>query len=1137
MESAEAVIPEVGEYRLVRSLDGRAESSTFLAHDRALDRAVVLRFLPPEAAARRRLLAAARALARVAHPAVCAVHRVNAEGRRPFVVLEYAEGVPLGALGAPLGTLSIVAMGRALGGALAALHAAGLAHGAVRASHIVASVDGEPRLMGLGAARAGADAEARAADVIALVTVLAELAEPDLRAQLAPLANAKAPSAEGLLAALDALDGRASRGVELVELAESPYLGLEPFGVAHAGRFFGRQAPLARALAWLRSQPWVVVAGPAGSGKSSFARAGIAAAIARGNLGERARWDVAVVEPGSRPLAALAAALAQHLSCEADPLVALLRAKPAFAARLLRARPDVGLVVLIDPLDDLFATVDAAEREAFLASLESFGAMAPGLRVVMTLQSALLERIGELTGAGRDLMAATQMLPAMRDAELREAIVGPARARGFEFETPAMVDALAREASSAPEELPLLEFALAELWEARDTGRRVLPEAALGRMGGAAQALARHGEVVLASLGAEARREARRLLVQLARGPASREALLDSGATGRAARDALGALARGRLVVVGETCKLAHVRLAEVWQRLRGWVLEASAERAQAARLRAAALEWRRLGRGAEGLLGAKRLAEVSDAAGLPIGDDERAFVAASRAAVRRTGRRSVALAVGLLLLAVTVGVGAWGVAARRHRAAVDAVVAEALALQDRAEVIARDAADIRAKALELFDADDPGPAEELWKQTLAREADADRARQEVGAALERALAIEPRHAAARARYADLVLTRLLAAERLHEPTLVTALRGHLGLYDDGSRAGWLMAPGHVTFDTDPPGGTVTLSRYRDPGDGHLVEADATTVAAGQPRALEMGSYLAVATLRGRYATRYPFTVERGEQRAIRISLPRVEDVPESMIYVPAGRFLYGSGDDEATRRLLTHQPMRPVELPAFLVARQETTWGEYLTFLRALPATEREARRSPLVRLDEAGRATLSWRGKTLAEGDPYCLPPEPCADWRKLPVASVSRDDVEAYAVWLATSGRLPGARLCADREWERMARGADDRRFVWGEARPRGDDACSVDTFGGEASRAGWCSPGAHPSARSPFGADDAAGNVWEWTAGTPDKAQPGLAAVRGAGWTEFGFLLAVANRELTSVASRTRAYGVRLCATPR
>jgi len=250
-----AVLPELGEYRLVRPLDGRAESSTFLAHDRALDRAVVLRFLPREAAARRTILAAARGLARVEHPALCAVHRVSGDGVRPFVVLEYADGVRLDALGVPLDRARVLSMGRALGGALAALHAAEIAHGAVRPSHIVVSADGDTRLMGLGAARVRANAKARAADVIALAKLLAAHAEPAVSASLAPLATAKGPTAEGLLAALDALDGRAARGVDL---EDNPYRGLEPFGVAHVDRFFGRQAPLARALTWLRSEPQLI---------------------------------------------------------------------------------------------------------------------------------------------------------------------------------------------------------------------------------------------------------------------------------------------------------------------------------------------------------------------------------------------------------------------------------------------------------------------------------------------------------------------------------------------------------------------------------------------------------------------------------------------------------------------------------------------------------------------------------------------------------------------------------------------------------------------------------------------------------------------------------------------------------------
>src|SRR6185503_18629583 len=92
--------------------------------------------------------------------------------------------------------------------------------------------------------------------------------------------------------------------------------------------------------------------------------------------------------------------------------------------------------------------------------------------------------------------------------------------------------------------LPLLQFALAVLWEARDRQRQLIPAAALRAIGGVAGALSRHADQVLASLLLPQRAATRRILTRLvtvqglrARRPA-RELLVEDAA-GRAALEAL----------------------------------------------------------------------------------------------------------------------------------------------------------------------------------------------------------------------------------------------------------------------------------------------------------------------------------------------------------------------------------------------------------------------------------------------------------------------------------------------------------------------------------------------------------------------------------------------------------------------
>src|SRR5271163_4258315 len=129
---------QVDEYRVVRAL-GRQEDAVFLAHDRKLDRPVVLHLLPASPDARRALLDSARALARVAHPSLCPIYRIREGGAAPCVVQSFERGDRLATLPVPLPAERVRALGSALVEALASLHAASVVHGDVCADRIVVS--------------------------------------------------------------------------------------------------------------------------------------------------------------------------------------------------------------------------------------------------------------------------------------------------------------------------------------------------------------------------------------------------------------------------------------------------------------------------------------------------------------------------------------------------------------------------------------------------------------------------------------------------------------------------------------------------------------------------------------------------------------------------------------------------------------------------------------------------------------------------------------------------------------------------------------------------------------------------------------------------------------------------------------
>jgi formylglycine-generating enzyme required for sulfatase activity len=149
---------------------------------------------------------------------------------------------------------------------------------------------------------------------------------------------------------------------------------------------------------------------------------------------------------------------------------------------------------------------------------------------------------------------------------------------------------------------------------------------------------------------------------------------------------------------------------------------------------------------------------------------------------------------------------------------------------------------------------------------------------------------------------------------------------------------------------------------------------------------------------------------------------------------------------------------------------------------------------------------------------------------DWSKLPVLGISAIEAIAYAEWLDRTGRLPGARLCTEVEWERAARGPDGRSTPSGKVLER-DDANLDRTH--EANLLGPDEVGSHPGSTSPYGLQDIAGNAFEWVRGE----RPETYLVRGGSYYHDRKTADLANRNETSGLIHEPTAGIRLCATPR
>ncbi|WP_164002691.1 bifunctional serine/threonine-protein kinase/formylglycine-generating enzyme family protein [Pyxidicoccus caerfyrddinensis] len=978
---------------------------------------------------------------------------------------------------------------------------------------------------------------------------LAEVVDRCLRRD----ASRRYPNGDALREALEALAWRP--GPEVLP-AGNPYRGLLPFEAEHRGLFFGRGPEVRAVLDRLRSESFVLVAAASGVGKSSLCRAGVLPALAAGALGTMP--TMVTLSPGRTPLAALVAALAPVLGLPEAELETGLREAPDGVARTLRARTrSSGVLVCVDPMEELFTLAPMEEAHAMARALAALCLDAPGVRLLATVRSDFLGQALTLPGLGEAAGRAIFPLPPLSAVGVREAIEGPARAHAHAFESEALVEALTTPALHGEGTLPLLQFTLAQLWERRDTGRRLLTASALDDMGGVEGALARHADAVLASLTPAQRVAARRVLLSLitpdgTRAPRTADAL---GASEPATRAALEALVRGRLVTAldaeaGGAYTLAHEALLRGWDTLRAW-REGDAEvRLAVARLERAATEWVRLGQPTEALWGAKALAEAEDLPRERLGTREATFLEASLAARRQRLRTRWALGAGAVTL-LLVALLPWGKA--RYDQAHSLAVLHGVAEKTVAESAARrtEALAARQAAFARFDAFDEQGGETLWATALTKVADADAAGAQAQRALERVREVAPEDAAAREQLAALTVERLRFVLATHRPSEAAPLRALLAEVDpEGHHRARQEAPARVDITSTPTGARVRVVRYVDVG-GRKEARDEGELGRTplKDAKLAPGSVVLVLEAEGHAPVRLPLLLEAESAEQVTLTLPLTKTVPEGFVYIPPGKFLSGHAGDEGLRRYFLHAwPLRPVRTDAYLIARHETTFGEWTAFLDTLPAEE-ATRRAP--RLQQLLNGVALERGPrghwrltlspstaryVASEGEPVRYSARTTRaeqDWRRFPVSGVSLEDVRAYAAWLDATGRVPGARPCTDFEWERAARGADARIYPHGDVLAPDDINHDV-TYGRQPGGFGPDMVGSHPASDSPFGVQDLSGNVWEWTVSDGPAPEP---VNRGGCWY-FGTLSAmVPNREFSEASHRDPLLGVRLCAPAR
>ncbi|MHC4599457.1 MAG: protein kinase domain-containing protein [Planctomycetota bacterium] len=261
-----------------------------------------------------------------------------------------------------------------------------------------------------------------------------------------------------------------------------------------------------------------------------------------------------------------------------------------------------------------------------------------------------------------------------------------------------------------------------------------------------------------------------------------------------------------------------------------------------------------------------------------------------------------------------------------------------------------------------------------------------------------------------------------------------------------------VVGTGTLDLTTTPPGATVRLEIVEeDPAARKKPDLLGTTPLRNLD--VPMGNYVLHLEREGAEPTVFPLKVERNEAVTASVRLLTPGEIPQDMVYVPAG--LYRVGDE--------YSGFEKKEVAGFLIDRMEISHEDYHAFVSSIEDRQELMKRLP--RKLQGGRTLVWWKPETFLKFQNR--------KGKRLPVWGITKEDAEAYAAW-------KGKRLPTAEEWQKAARGVDGRLWPWGNVFE--NDRCN---FYGRRARIDLEPVNAYGQWRSPYGLLNTAGNVAEWT----------------------------------------------------
>ena len=526
---------------------------------------------------------------------------------------------------------------------------------------------------------------------------------------------------------------------------QNPYKGLKAFEEADANDFYGRGELTETLIDRLRPKDDVndgdhllVVVGPSGSGKSSVVKAGVIPQLRNGAIESMdgstgsEDWFYSEFVPGAHPMEELEAAL---LRVAVNPPESLLQQLESDERGLIRAvkrvlPDDTGqLVLFIDQFEEVFTLCESEEeRKHFLNSLlKAVEEPRNRLRLIITLRADFYDRPLSYHEFGQLVREYTEVVLPLSPQELEQAIVNPAAKVGVVLET-GLASAIVADVREQPGALPLMQYALTQLFERRDENKLTLQ--AYSEIGGAMGALARRAEEVYQGLDEYQQKATRQMflrLVTLGEGQEDtrrriQRSELSTLGDAEVMEGVISTFGKQRLLTFDNdpqtrvpTVEVAHEALIREWKRLRDWLDTAREDLRTQRRLGNAAREWQSSNKDASYLASGSRLDQfeaLQQAQSIAMNETERLYLQESlrqrnerieqerarearEEALEERARTRLRWLLGVVTVAALVAVVLAALAIRSRQQSVVAA--------DRAEAVA-----LAANALNVLDGFEP---------------------------------------------------------------------------------------------------------------------------------------------------------------------------------------------------------------------------------------------------------------------------------------------------------------------------------------------------------------------------------------------------------------------------------------------